>query len=334
MKTFLTSDAAPSGGSPLDRDLRGYLETNRDNLTRILKPVRLEDIGALSAQSDTPILFENIVDRPGFRLCDILVKNRESQSRAIGVSRSDYLRTLAYRLRQPPRGTVTVKDGPVKELKWLGKDADLSRLPLPFHKERDRNPYLSAMVLLRDPETGFYNTSHAGTTVTGPHTGLSSFVTPHAVRIMNKYREMGETTMPMLFAAGLPPAYEIMGNFSGLHMDSWGEMDMVGTIMNQDIEMVPCETIPLLAPAHAEIIIEGHVQLDTKGRTADVTSPSMYCPPTLKMYPSSRSQPLPCAPIAPSIATTRPAPAPITRHCPASATKPCSLIACRRWVSM
>ena len=32
-------------------------------------------------------LFENIVEKPGFRLCDMLVKNRRSQARALGVSR-------------------------------------------------------------------------------------------------------------------------------------------------------------------------------------------------------------------------------------------------------
>jgi UbiD family decarboxylase len=53
---------------------------------------------------------------------------------------------------------------------------------------------------------------------------------------------------------GVPPAYEIMANFSGQHMDLWGEMEMVGTIMDQDIEMVPCETIDLTVPANAEII--------------------------------------------------------------------------------
>ena len=114
-----------------------------------------------------------------------------TQARALGVPREDYLKTLAYRLRKPPRPFVNVATGPVKEVKWLGSQADLTKLPIPYHKERDQHPYLSAMILVRDPETGFYNTSHAGTTVLGPHRGLSSFVTPHTRRIMAKYREMG-----------------------------------------------------------------------------------------------------------------------------------------------
>jgi len=279
------SDAAPHGGSHLDKDLRGYLATNDDLVTHITKPVSLSDIGALSAQSDLPILFENIVERPGFRICDMLVKNRTTQARAIGVPQNEYIKTLAYRLRQPPRGLVEVKTGPVKEVKWLGNDADLYKLPIPLHKERDEYPYLSAMIIIRDPETGFCNTSHAGTTIVGPRKGISSFVTSHSLRIMRKYRELGGKTMPIAFVVGIPPAYEIMGNFSGLHMDSWGEMDMVGTIMSRDIEMVPCETIDMTVPAHAEIIIEGHIQLEAISRSSDVTSPSMYYLPHFEHLP-------------------------------------------------
>src|SRR6478752_675205 len=95
------SHLPPPPTRPLDASLRGYLATNSDIVTRIVKPVRMNDIGALSAQSDQPILFENIVEKPGFRLCDILVKNRLLQARALGVDPAVYLKTLAYRLRQP-----------------------------------------------------------------------------------------------------------------------------------------------------------------------------------------------------------------------------------------
>ncbi len=103
-----STDRAASNRT-LDDSLRGYLDSNADNVTRITKPVRIDDIGALSAQSDRPIVFENIVEKPGFRLCDILVKNRRSQARALGVEPEQFLRTLAFRLRQPPRGFKNVK---------------------------------------------------------------------------------------------------------------------------------------------------------------------------------------------------------------------------------
>ncbi len=281
----MITDAPPPSGTPLDHDLRGYLETNRDVVTYIRRPVAIDDIGALSAQSTTPIVFENIASYPGFRICDIFVKTRLMQARALGVEPEHYLKTLAYRLRKPPRSFVHVPTGPVKEVKWLGADADLSRLPIPFHKEKDEHPYLTAMNILRDPETGFYNTSHAGTTIAGPQRGLASFVTPHSNRIMHKYLDRGESRMPIAIVVGVPPAYEIMGNFSGLHMDMWGEMEMAGTIMDQDIEMTRCETLDLNVPAHAEIAIEGYVNLKERFRVADVTSPSMYNLPHFEDLP-------------------------------------------------
>ena len=279
------SNVRRASNQGLDASLRGHLERNADIVTRIAKPVRIDDIGALSAQSDQPILFENIVGKPGFRLCDILVKNRRSQARAIGVDPAVYLKTLAYRLRQPPRGFKNVKSGPVKEVVQLGADADWTKLPIPFHKDKDSAPYVTAMNIIKDPETGFYNSCHAGTQAVGPRRGLISFATPHSHIIMRKYRDMGAEYMPIAFVFGVPPAYEIMANFSGLHMDSWGEMEMVGTIMDRDVEMVPCETLDLTVPAEAEIVVEGRVKLNTKFRVGDVTSPSMYHLPHYEELP-------------------------------------------------
>ncbi|MBT3992282.1 MAG: UbiD family decarboxylase [Rhodospirillaceae bacterium] len=274
----------------LDPDLRGYLETNKDILTVIEKQVSIDDVGALSAQSEGPILFENIKEHPGFRLCDMLVKHRWSQARALGVAEEDYLPTLAQRLRKPPRGLVDVETGPVKEVIWTGKDADWLKLPIPIHSELEDKPYVTAMNIVKDPETGFYNSSHAGTQAVGPHKGLVSFITPHTHAIIRKYLDRGEKEMPIAVIFGIPPAYEIMGNFSGLHMDLWGEMEMVGTIMDIDIEMVPCETIPLTVPAHAEIVVEATVDLTSQTDVGVGVSPSMYYLPKTATLPDMNIQ--------------------------------------------
>ena len=283
-KAAVMPSAAPNTPA-LDGSLRDYLETNADIVTRVKKPVSIDDIGALSAQSDVPIVFENIIQKPGFRLCDILVKNRRTQARALGVTPADYLKTLAFRLRQPPRGFRVIKSGPVKEVVKTGAQVDWTTLPIPKHKDADAWPYVTAMNIIRDPQSGFYNSCHAGTHAIGPRRGLISFVTPHSHVIMRKYSAMGKTEMPIAFVFGVPPAYEIMANFSGLHMDMWGEMEMVGTIMDRDIEMVPCETIELNVPAQAEIVVEGVIKLDEQFRVGEVTSPSMYHLPHYENLP-------------------------------------------------
>ena len=269
----------------LDKDLRGYLETNADILTTIKKPVQLDDIGALSAQSEGPILFENIIGYPGYRLCDMLVKRRWSQCRALGVEEHEFLPMLAQRLRKGPRPLVDVKSGPVKEVILTGKEADWLKLPIPRHSELETEPYVTAMNIVKDPETGFYNSSHAGTQAIEPHRGLISFITPHTHQIIQKYLDLGKEEMPIALVFGIPPAFEIMGNFSGLHMDLWGEMEMVGTIMDIDIEMVPCETIDLTVPAHAEIIVEATVDLKSRTKIGVGVSPSMYYLPKESALP-------------------------------------------------
>ena len=288
IKRLTHSDAPPPETAPLDHELRGYLDRNADIVKRILKPVALDDIGALSAQSETPILFENIVGYPGFRICEILVKSRMSQARALGVCEPEYLRTLSYRLRQPARGVVKVKSGPVKEVIWLGDQADLSRLPVPLHKENDRYPYLSAMIILRDPETGFYNTAHAGTSIIGPQTGLSSFATSHSLRILGKYREMGAETMPMAFAVGVPPAYEIMAGTSpeSTWIHGAGDRLCSGRSCSRILKWFLAKRSTLDVPSHAEMIIEGNISLERTGRTGDVTSPSMYHLPHFEDVPA------------------------------------------------
>ena len=92
-------DEAGRRNFQLDKDLRSYLNTNSDVLTVITKPVASEHVGTLSAKSERPILFDNVTEHPGFRVLDIMLKHRDLQARALGVSEDDYLKTLAYRLR-------------------------------------------------------------------------------------------------------------------------------------------------------------------------------------------------------------------------------------------
>ena len=277
-KPDIPSASVPQEGKNfvLDKDLRGYLETNSEVVTVITKPVSIKHIGAIAAQSETPILFENIIEKPGFRVVDILVKHRNLQARALGVPEEDYLKTLAFRLRQPPRGVVNVKTGPVKEVIITGAELDVRKLPICYQSEIDPEPMMTCMNMVRDPDTGHYNVMNAMTTITGPDTGVGLFVSRDTTVIFEKYKAMGINEVPIAFMIGVPPAYEIAGNFSGLHMDSWGETDIFGTIMDQDVEMVPCETIDLSVPAMAEIVVEGLALIGETALADTGPTPQMY----------------------------------------------------------
>jgi len=277
--------AQPARKNKLDADLRAYLNTNQDIVTVVKKPVRMQHIGALTAQSQGPIVFDNIVEHPGFRIADMLVRHRWSQCRALGVGEKQFLPTLAQRLRKAPRGFVEVKTGPVKEVIWKGDQIDLAKLPIPGHSQTLSQPYITAMGILKDPETGFCNTCNPGTAPIGPNKALMSFVTPHSHAILKKYRDMGKFEVPVAFVIGVPPAYEIMANYSGLHMDLWGELEMVGTVMDMDIEMVACETIDMSVPANAEIVLEGVLNIKDYFDYSGSVSPTMYYLPKAQRLP-------------------------------------------------
>lgn len=288
-RTRLDIPAAPppdGRNQPLDSNLRDYLDTHSDIVTVVTRPVSVKHIGALSAKSETPILFDNVVEKPGYRVLDIMLKHRPLQARALGVAEEDYLRTLAYRLRQPPRGYRIVPTAPVHEVVITGSDIDIRDLPISQHSDAAPGPQIGCMNILRDPETGYYNSMHALTTPTGPDTAVSLFVTPHSTQIIHKYLEMGLDEMPVAYVIGTPPAWEIMTNFSGLHMDSWGEVEMFGTIMDQDVEMVPAKTIDLNVPAEAEIVIEGIVNVRDMVDADGGPNPLMYSIPRMIPQPT------------------------------------------------
>ena len=106
---------------------------------------------------------------------------------------------------------------------------------------------------------------------------------------------------------------------------------MVGTIMDRDVEMVPCETLEITVPAEAEIVVEGYVNLGQKFPVGEVTSPSMYHLPHYGARAGSRDHRHHDArATGRSIAITRPRPTPITRRCRGCVTRRCSTIASAR----
>ena len=281
-------DKCAAAQSNQPSDLRQWLDANEDVLTVVEKTVDIDDIGALTAQAEGPILFDQIKEYPDFRMCDMLVTRRRDQGRCLHTSGEDFVKTLGLALRTPPKGYEDVASGPVKEVVWTGDDADMTKLPVPWHSDTDGAAYITAGHLIEDPETGYYNFTHARIMVMGPQRGVISFINRHAHQIMAKYRERGATEMPIVVIFGLHPAYEILGNFSGLHLDMFGELELVGNVLGYPIPMVQCETVPLRAPANAEILLEGYVNLTEKFDEGQGPGPALTFIPRVQQMPEMR----------------------------------------------
>jgi len=249
-------------------DLRTFLLDVGDGLLRVPKPVELENLSALINQSSGPVLFERIHDYPDWQIADLLMCNRRSQAKALGVSPDDLLPNLAQRLRSAPKTPNIVETAPCKEMIQLGDNASLTSIPSFQHGEDDMGPVLIGMTNCRDPESGNQNMAWTRMTPLSPHMA-TYFIgsSPHMLAILTEHEKRGEN-MPMSFVMGVHPAYEIMGSYSVLnHIGRFGELDMVSALLEEDIEIIACETQPLHVPARCEVVIEGFVYGD--GRRVD-----------------------------------------------------------------
>ena len=241
--------------------LRSFLETIDNRMLHIHDEVDpVTQVGYLCSESKGPLTFHNLKGYPGWRLTDMLIMDREGQAAAFGLDRAqEVCPYLAERMASERGRSVMVGDGPVKEVKLLGDAADLRALPIPQHSHGDGGRYLgSGITITKDPETGVRNEAIIRMMLTDdPNKATFWMAARHNYAHYMKYAAKDEP-MPMAFAIGLHPVYEIMSNWSGKHED-FDELEYGAGILGEDIEMVRCETIDLEVPAHAEIVIEGLV---------------------------------------------------------------------------
>ncbi len=265
-------------------DLQGFLKVHRRDLLHVRKPVRLDDVGALTAQAAETIVFENLVEHPRFRLVDNLFVQRKAQARILGCAPDQVVPSLARVLKQGPRPLVVADGGPCHDRVLLGDDVDLSILPVVRHTELDPYPYTTSFAVHRDPETGLYNAMYPRCGVLGRNEMVTSFVTPTANRILAAHRAAG-TRMPQAVAIGVHPAWELAACYSHPH-DDWWELELFEAITGKPGVVTRCKTVDLLVPADASIVIEGYV---SPTRTAqDGPSPG----PTMLFTPYASQQPV------------------------------------------
>jgi UbiD family decarboxylase len=265
-------------------DLHQFLTEHQDEILHITKPVPLDHVGALTAQSNETIVFENLENYPGYRLADLFFVNRRAQARVLGCDPAAVVPSLAEVVRKGPKPLHTVAEAPCQERVLTGDDVDLSVLPIIRHTDIDPYPYTTSFAIHRELGGGAYNQMYPRCGVLSRNEMVTSFVTPTANRMLAQYRAAGER-MPQAVVIGVHPAWELCGCYSHPH-DSWWEMELFETITGSPGEVVRCKTVDLVVPAAASIVIEGFL---SPTRTAqDGPSPG----PTMLFTPHSMQQPV------------------------------------------
>lgn len=145
---------------------------------------------------------------------------------------------------------------PVKEVVLKGEEADLDLLPIIQHNEFDAGRYIDAAALvIKERETGQYNAGIYRHQKQGKRQ-LGVMINPanHGNYARAEYEDHNEPT-PCYMVIGHHPALLIaaVAKIPGVGK----EIEVAGSFMGEPMEMVPGETIDMMVPARAEIIIEG-----------------------------------------------------------------------------
>lgn len=270
----------------MPKDLRSFVEANADLILRVPKTVARSHLSALIVQAGGPVMFEAVEGFPEWRVLDLLFVDRRAQARVLDTEPDKVLARLATALDQPPAPTSTVDAAAHRENILIGEEADLLALPGFRHGEKDPAPALIAMNICREPGDGAVNFSFTRMTPIGPRRATYLIgSSPHQRAILRAWEERGEA-MPMACIIGTHPAYEIMASYSVPdHLAAFGELEMVANLIGEAVETVPCQTVPLEVPAHAEVVIEGWVRPGVRHDDGPGPSQALYYLPGASPQP-------------------------------------------------
>ncbi|MEV5492927.1 UbiD family decarboxylase [Streptomyces bobili] len=163
----------------------------------------------------------------------------------------------------PPR-LVSRDSAPCKQNVLLGDDATLDHFAIPRIHEHDGGRYLNTwgVIVTKMPDDSWTNWSISRIMMLdGKH--MTGLVMPpqHLGLIWQAWAERGEP-MPYALVQGGAPAIPFVG---GIPLPKWmDEAGYIGALHGAPLDVVPCETVDLRVPAHAEVVIEGHLSAERK----------------------------------------------------------------------
>jgi len=211
------------------------------------------------------ILFENVLNLHGKRSEVRVLMNEAISQNKVQVSLDLPFTTdrvqiaekcLELEERRVKPIVISQSDAPVNEVVQLGDDVDLYDLPILRHHYMDGGPYIVMPTVVKDKDSGIYNTSYHRMEIKNPKLTALYSSPRHLWKIFRDYEDRDEPC-PAATVIGHHPAFNMGAAYKGPF--SVDEYDIIGGYLNEPLRLVPSETFgkELLVPADAEIIVEG-----------------------------------------------------------------------------
>lgn len=242
------------------KDMRSWIDQleSAGMLARISKPVDpRSQMGALLWQArDRALLFDNLAGFPGWCCLGQAPADVTLAPLVFECHRNEMVPEYVRRIERLG-ATRMVKTGPIKEKILIGDEADLTQLPAHQAGIRDAGPFIaSGLMVSKNPETGRRNMSFHRLQIKGPRKTGVLFYPRHNWLNYQKYEAEGKS-MPVAIVVGHHPMYY----FAAATTTEYGidEFEIAAALLQEEVDLVKCETVDLEVPAHAEIVIEGEI---------------------------------------------------------------------------
>lgn len=201
------------------------------------------------------VLFNNLRGYNSSILFNLLGSNKRL-AMALDVEEKDLINEYLIR-RDRLISPKLMDDAPVKEV-IVEEEIDVQHIiPVPIHHEKDSNPYITSGVLfLRDPESHKQSLGIHRIQLKDDNRLIVSIRNPPSATYLAKAQELGQT-LDAAIVVGLEPVTW----FSSVIWSPAGhdKLDMAGGLRGEPVGLVPCNTVDLMVPANAELVIEGRV---------------------------------------------------------------------------
>ncbi len=239
------------------KNLRTFLEEIEEEVVTIKEPLsRRYEIAAALRKFDggKAVLLEE--KETGVTVVGGVNGNRPRLLRSIGVTQETLYPTLLDATKNPLR--CERGDGPVKE---VVQEGNLNDIPVLTHFEGDPGPYITSGILhTKGPNGEHENVSFHRLLVLDDKRMAIRIVPRHLYRITQIAREQGLKSLDVsvtighhpatLMAAAMPAGYGV------------SEFDVANKLLNGSLKLTECEHVDALAPADAELVLEGKLRLD------------------------------------------------------------------------
>ena len=282
-------------GQPV-RDLRDYLDllAGRGDILEISDEVDpLDEMGAIIARADTSgmnkaIMFKKAKGSTMPVLANTVGSTYKRIAEAFGVSEGNAVAGAAAKMGKIMMGgtippvVVDPAKAPCREVVLKGNEVDLGLIPvLRLNPEDGGGPrstegrFISSLACSQ-PSADAHNLSYHRFEIQGANQG-----TVWVFRLTGDARSIEESwgvkigepedaskgkPFPMAYVIGVTPEFLLTGANPGMP-PNYNDFAFIGGLMGRPVELVKCETIDVMVPANAEIVVEGIMRPFNLGRS-------------------------------------------------------------------